>query len=207
MPAAISEIGILAIAFGIGVVHMLAPDHWVPLTIYCHSKNFSVRRSASIAAAGGIAHVLGSLVAAAVAVIVGFALVGNLASYASYVTGGSFVLIGVWMFYSGLKTENESVPQKAESVRSTKWLVFATASSPELTVLPVYLAATSYGFSGIALSLVVFAVASVASVVVVTIAGVHGMGRFLRKLGRERQIDFGIAIVLGAVGLFAILGG
>ncbi len=207
MPAAISEIGILAIAFGIGVVHMLAPDHWVPLTIYCHSKNLSVRRSASIAAAGGIAHVLGSLIAAVLAVIVGFALVGNLASYASFVTGGSFVLIGVWMFYSGLRTENESVPHKAASVKSTKWLVFATASSPELTVLPVYLAATSYGFSGIALSLFVFAVATVASIVVVTIAGVHGMGRFLRTRGRERQIDYGIALVLGAVGLFLFLGG
>ncbi len=207
MPAALSEVGILAIAFGIGVVHMLAPDHWVPLTIYCHSKNLSLRRSASIAAAGGIAHVLGSLIAAAVAVVVGFALVGDLSSYSSYVIGVSFVLIGVWMFYSGLRTEDGSVSQKAERVKSTKWLVFATASSPELTVLPVYLAATSYGFPVIALSLVVFTVATVASIVVVTIAGVHGMGRFLRKLGRERQIDFGIALVLGVIGLFVILGG
>jgi len=207
MPAPISEVGILAIAFGIGVVHMLAPDHWVPLTIYCHSKNFSLRRSASIAATGGIAHVLGSLVAAAVAVIVGFAIVGNLSIYASYVIGASFFLTGVWMFYSGLKKEEGSLSQKAVDAKSAKWLVFATASSPELTVLPVYLAATSYGSLGIALSLTVFAVATVTSVVVVTIAGVRGMGRFLRKYERERQIDFAIALLLWAVGLFIILGG
>ncbi len=207
MTAVISEVGLIAIAFGVGVVHMVAPDHWVPLTIYCHTKNFSLQRSASIAAAGGVAHVLGSLVAAAVAIVAGFALLGNLSNYTSYVIGASFILIALWMARAGLRTRSADDATKARGARSTGWLVFGAASSPELTVLPVYLASTSYGFSGVAVSILVFAAGSVASIVVLTVAGVHGLGLFLRKPGRDRQVNLGIAAVLTAVGIFVILSG
>lgn len=185
---------------------MLAPDHWVPLTIYCHSKKFTSRRSAVLAAAGGFAHVLGSLVVMALAIAVGFALAASFSQLSNIVVGVSFASVSLYMVVSGFrapKTEDDRV----DLSRGAKWLVFATASSPELTIFPVYLSASVYGFVGVTASLSAFTAGTVLSIVAVTMVGIKGMGRFLRAPGRVRQIDYAIAVAMAALAVFVLTGG
>jgi nickel/cobalt exporter len=202
---AIGEAWIVLLALGIGAAHMLAPDHWVPLTVYCHSRQFSSQRSAILAAAGGMAHVAGSVIAMAAAVAVGYAVVTNFAGLTQQVVGASFLAVGLYMMYTGFRAG--SGESQANASKTTKWLVLATASSPELTIFPIYLAASVYGAWGIALSMGAFTVGTVASVVFATLAAIHGMGRFLRKPGRSRQIDLAVAATLLLLGAIVIASG
>lgn len=202
---AIGEAWIVFLALGIGAVHMLAPDHWVPLTVYCHSRQFSSQRSAILAAAGGIAHVAGSLIAMTAAVAVGYAVVTNFAGLTQQVVGASFVIVGIYMAYTGYRAG--VAEPRVEASRATKWLVLATASSPELTIFPIYLAASVYGSWGVALSMGAFTVGTVVSIVLTTLAAIHGVGRFLRKPGRSRQIDLALAATLLVLGALVISSG
>ncbi len=206
LPSPIAETSVALLALGIGALHMLAPDHWVPLTIYCHSKGLTPGRSAFLAAAGGFAHVLGSLLVMVLAIAVGFALAASFSQLSNIVVGVSFLTVSLYMVVSGLRA-----PQTEEGLvdmsSGAKWLVFATASSPELTIFPVYLSASVYGLVGVTASLSAFTAGTVLSIVIVTLAGIKGMGRFLRAPGRKRQIDYAIAIVMAALALFVLTGG
>ncbi len=189
---------------GVGALHMLAPDHWVPLTVYCHSNGIQLRRTALIAMAGGFAHVAGSLVAMFLAIAVGIAVATSFSGYSSLAVGLSFIAVGVWKLVSAVRAQDPK--EDPEPGKGVKWLVFAATSSPELTIFPIFLAASVFGLGVVILSLSAFTVGTVVSLVLVTVAGVKGMGRFLRKPGRERQIDYAIAFVLFALGVVVIVG-
>ncbi len=193
-----------SLALGIGALHMLAPDHWVPLALYCHAKGITTRRSAAIAAAGGLAHVAGSLLAMLLAIGAGLAIAGSFSSLSNYIIGISFIVIAGWMAFRGLRAPGvEGGP--VDTSRGTKWLVFATASSPELTIFPVYLAASVNGPGTVTIALVAFTIGTVVSIVSVTLAGIKGAGRFLNAPGREREIDYLIAAILLFVGFGVII--
>jgi hypothetical protein len=196
---------IALLGLGVGALHMLAPDHWVPLTMYCHSRGVGTRRTALIAVAGGFAHVGGSVVATLLAAAVGLAVATGLSGFSNAVVGLSFVGVGLWMFVSGLRAGD----LREEEIRvswGVKWLVVTATSSPELTIFPILLAASVYGPWAEALSFSAFALGTVVSLVSATVAGVRGMGRFLKAPGRERQIDYAIAAILVSLGTAVLLG-
>ncbi|MDV3278549.1 MAG: hypothetical protein LYZ69_08845 [Nitrososphaerales archaeon] len=194
-----------AVALGVGALHMVAPDHWVPLTVYSHKKGFSSKKVAIIAALGGFAHVAGSLVVMVAAVVIGFAVAASFSALTNTMVGASFVVVGLYMLVAGMKAPDVE-EDRVDVVKGTKWLVFAGASSPELTIFPIYLAANVYGLVGVTISVSAFALGTVLSMVLVTIAGVKGMGRFLRAPGRERQVDYILALVLLALGALVLAG-
>lgn len=206
MPDPFAGTSVALLALGVGAAHMLAPDHWVPLTVYCHAKNLSFGRSALIAAAGGFAHVVASIITMAVAVIVGFALASGLSQISNYVVGASFAAIAAYMVLSGLRAK-ETEEGRAGISRGVKWMVLATASSPELTIFPIYLSASVLGSAEVVASISAFAVGTVVAIMLVTLAGLRGVGVFLRKPGREKQIDYAIAFVMAALAVLAFAGG
>ncbi len=198
--------GVAALGLGVGAFHMLAPDHWVPLVVYCNSKGIPARRVSFLAVAGGLAHTAGSLIAMVIAIAVGQVVATSFSGASGLLVGLSFLAVGAWKFVSTVR-ERGSDPEKKEVSQGTKWLVFAATSSPELTIFPVYLAASVFGLLAVALALGAFAAGTIISLVAVTLAGTKGMGRFLRVPGRERQIDYAIALVLLALGVFVVAGG
>lgn len=202
----LAGIPIVLLALGIGAVHMLAPDHWVPLSLYCHTKSFSQSRTSMLAAVGGLAHVAGSLITMAVALVIGFALALGFSKFSNFTIGLSFAAIAVYMTVSGFRAP-ETEEGRVELSRGAKWLVIATASSPELTIFPVYLSANIQGLGVVVASISAFTIGTVASIVLVTLAGMRGLGFFLRAPGRERQIDYAIALVMAGLAVFILAGG
>lgn len=184
---------------------MLAPDHWVPLTIYAHSNGLRAQRAALIAIAGGLAHFGGSLIAVVLAVVVGLAVSTSFSGFSNTIVGVSFLAVGVWKVASAYREHGPRGNSTQTSI-GVKWLVVAATSSPELTIFPVLLAALVYGLGVAAATIAAFAFGTIASFVCITVAGVKGMGKFLRAPGREKQIDYAIGAVLLLLGL-AVLGG
>ncbi len=197
---------VVLLGLGVGALHMLAPDHWVPLTVYCHQKEMGVRRTALIAAAGGAAHVAGSLLAMFLALAIGLAVAYNFSQFSAIAVGLSFLAIGVWKLASTLRSRSRKDDPESRDVRGTKWLVFAATTSPELTIFPIFLAASVYGLWVVLVCLLMFALGTVASLVSITVAGVRGMGRFLRGSKREMQIDYAISAILLALGIVVLAG-
>ncbi len=195
--------GPVVLALGIGALHMLAPDHWVPLTVYCHNKGLPTRKSAAIATAGGLAHVAGSLLAMFFAIGIGLAVVNRFSDLSNDVVGASFVGVGLWMGVKGIRAP-PTEDGRVDTSRGAKWLVFATASSPELTIFPIYLAASLNGLGAVAVTLGAFTIGTVVSIVFLTLAGMKGMSRFLTAPGREREIDIAIALILLTLGVTVI---
>jgi hypothetical protein len=185
---------------------MLAPDHWVPLTLYCHTKGYSTGRTSMIAAAGGLAHVAGSIITMAVAIFVGLALALGFSQFSNYAIGVSFAVIAVYMAFSGFRA-SETEEGRVELSRGAKWLVLATASSPEPTIFPIYLSASVRGLGLVVASISAFTFGTVVSIVLVTLARMKGLGLFLRAPGREKQIDYAIALVMAGLAIFILAGG
>jgi len=185
---------------------MLAPDHWVPLTVYCRANRMGSKRSALIAALGGLAHVAGSIIVMAAALLVGFAVVSGFSQLTNYVIGASFATVAVYLAVAGYRAP-ETEGGRVDISRGAKWMVLATASSPELTIFPIYLSATVLGSAEVVASISAFTVGTVISVVLATLAGLRGLGMFLRAPGREKQIHYAMALVMAALAVFVLAGG
>ena len=82
---------------------------------------------------------------------------------------------------------------------------FGAAASPDLTILPVFLAATTAGVASAVSSLVVFAVVTIGTIVGLTLIAARG-GYELRGQWLERWGNAFTALVLVVIGLLVLLG-
>jgi len=82
---------------------------------------------------------------------------------------------------------------------------FGAAASPDLTILPVFLAATTAGVATAVGSLVIFAAVTIATIVILTLAACFG-GYQLRGLWLERWGNVCTAAVLIVIGALVLTG-
>jgi nickel/cobalt transporter (NicO) family protein len=82
---------------------------------------------------------------------------------------------------------------------------FGAAASPDLTILPVFLAATTAGVATAVGSLVVFAAVTIGTIVGLTLAAARG-GYQIQGAWLERWGNVFTAVVLVAIGLLVLLG-
>jgi threonine/homoserine/homoserine lactone efflux protein len=82
---------------------------------------------------------------------------------------------------------------------------FGAAASPDLTILPVFLAATTAGVATAVGSLLVFAAVTIGTIIGLTVAAARG-GYQIQGEWLERWGNVFTAIVLGAIGLLVLLG-
>jgi sulfite exporter TauE/SafE len=80
---------------------------------------------------------------------------------------------------------------------------FGAAASPDLTILPVFLAATTAGLTTAISSLVVFALVTIATIVGLTLAACFG-GYQIRGQWLERWGNVGTALVLIVIGALVV---
>jgi nickel/cobalt exporter len=84
---------------------------------------------------------------------------------------------------------------------------FGAAASPDLTILPVFLAATSAGAGAAVASLLVFALVTIATIVGLTLAATAGgyqiSSDWLERWGNA--LTAAVLIVIGALVLLGIL--
>jgi hypothetical protein len=52
---------LVAAVAGVGVLHMIVPDHWVPITLIARQRGWSKSETARVAFKAGIGHVLSTL--------------------------------------------------------------------------------------------------------------------------------------------------
>jgi hypothetical protein len=98
----------------------------------------------------------------------------------------------------------EQPPQRISGFAAVM-VPFGAAASPDLTILPVFLAATTAGVATAVGSLLVFAAVTIGTIVGLTVAAARG-GYQIRGEWLERWGNVFTAIALGAIGLLVLLG-
>ncbi len=89
--------GLLAAAIGVGSLHTIAPDHWVPFAALSRARRWSTSRTAFVTVACGLGHVTVSALLGVGALLFGLRLLQSFASQMESLAG--LLLIGFGLAY------------------------------------------------------------------------------------------------------------
>ena len=222
---------LLAAAAGVGFGHAILPDHWVPLAVLGRTRRYPLSRVARLSGLAGVAHVLVSIVLGAVIIAVGLQFRGAVQSAQDTIVGCVLIATGIGFVVlelSGRGHHHHAVPgcdhphghghrhpghthHRTADEASRRGLAglaavmvpFGAAASPDLTILPVFLAAATGGVATAVSSLAVFAAVTIGTIVGLTLAATRG-GYEIRGQWLEDWGNMFTAIVLVAIGALVL---
>jgi nickel/cobalt exporter len=222
-PVAATPALIIAAA-GVGFGHAILPDHWVPLAVVGRTQRYSLGRVARLAGLAGVAHVLVSLVLGGIIIGIGLQFRHSVESAQNAIIGGLLIATGVGFAIFELTGHGHSHAHDhhhahdhaheddhtdAPHRRSVLAVMvpFGAAASPDLTILPVFLAATTAGAGAAIGALIAFAAVTIATIVVLTLLAAAGGyqigGQWLDRWGNA--ITAGVLVVIGTLVLIGVL--
>ena len=210
---------LIAASAGVGLGHAILPDHWVPLAVLGRTRRYPLARVARLSGLAGIAHVIVSLGLGAVIVAVGLQFRSTFQHAQDTIVG--LVLIATGLGFSVVELrghghahahphEHDEHDGREKSderpVRGLRGLAgvmipFGAAASPDLTILPVFLAATAVGTGTAIGSLIAFAAVTIVTIVtltlVATIGGYQFRGQWLDRWGNT--LTAATLLIIGAL--------
>jgi nickel/cobalt transporter (NicO) family protein len=212
---------LIAAAAGVGFGHAILPDHWVPLAVIGRTQRYRLGRVARLSGLAGVAHVLVSLVLGAIIIAVGLQFRSQVASVQDAVVGGVLLLTGVGFGVLELtgrghhhdhdhRHDHDHHHDHAEHDHhhhgrahglAAIMVPFGAAASPDLTILPVFVAATTAGAFAAVGALLVFSAVTIATIVTLTLVACFGghqlQGRWLDRWGN--LFTAGVLVAIGAL--------
>jgi hypothetical protein len=219
---------LLAAAAGVAFGHAVLPDHWVPLAVLGRTRRYPLSRIARLSGLAGIAHVIVSIVLGAVIIAIGLQFRSVVQSAQDTIIGWILVATGIGFMVLVLSGRghshdhdhdhphdhdhgdghahdhqaDERTRRRAQGLAAVM-VPFGAAASPDLTILPVFLAATTVGVATAVGSLVIFAAVTIGTIVTLTLAAARG-GYQIRGQWLERWGNVLTAAVLVAIGVLVL---
>jgi hypothetical protein len=219
----------LLAAAGVGFGHAVLPDHWAPLAIVGRTQRYPLAKVARLSGLAGIAHVLVSMILGGVIVAIGLqfrsdveSVQGTIVGLLLIATGAGFALLELSGHGHGHAHPHDHEHDHDHAAdrgghahhhehrhRSLLAVMvpFGAAASPDLTILPVFLAATTAG-AGVAVgALVVFGAVTIATIVCLTLFATLG-GYQLRGAWLDRWGNLftaGVLVLIGALVLAGVI--
>ncbi|MBV9921992.1 MAG: hypothetical protein JOY78_14220, partial [Pseudonocardia sp.] len=152
---------LLAAAAGVGFGHAVLPDHWVPLAVLGRTRRYPLSRVARLSGLAGVAHVLVSIVLGCVIIAVGLQFRSTVEHAQDTIIGCILIATGIGFLLLELTgrghhhshdhdhhhhDHHHHGPEHGHHHGLAAVMVpFGAAASPDLTILPVFLAATTAG--------------------------------------------------------------
>ncbi len=218
---------LLAAAAGVGFGHAILPDHWVPLAVLGRTRRYPLSRVARLSGLAGIAHVLVSIILGSVIIAIGLQFRSTIQSAQDTIIGLILIVTGIGFALLELSGRghthdhdhahdhlHDPDPDHNHDLGGSRrgvgglaavMVPFGAAASPDLTILPVFLAATAAGVGTAIGSLVIFAAVTIGTIVGLTLAATRG-GYEIRGQWLERWGNAFTALVLIIIGLFVLTG-
>lgn len=231
---ATTSVPLLLIAAGtVGFLHSILPDHWVPLAVVGRTQRWSIARVARVSLLASVGHVLTSIIIAGIIALVGLQFRHTVETQQGHIVGIVLVLTGIGFLVWGLTGHGhdhhdhdhdhhdhehaEHLDHEhmhgAETVQGGTLArrfaaiagPFGAAASPDLTILPVALAASAVGIGTVVGCLISFTLVTLATFVTLTVAatlaGYQIKGEWLEEHGNLLTavvlIGIGIAVYVG----------
>jgi heme/copper-type cytochrome/quinol oxidase subunit 4 len=215
---------LLAAAAGVGFGHAVLPDHWVPLAVIGRTRLYPLSRVARLSGLAGVAHVLVSIVLGAVIIAVGLQFRSTVEHAQDTIIGCILIATGIGFLLLELTGRghhhshdhdhehhhDHDHHQHGHEHRHHHGLAavmvpFGAAASPDLTILPVFLAATTAGVATAVGTVIIFAAVTIGTIMGLTLAAARG-GYQIRGDWLERWGNLVTAGVLVAIGGMVLLG-
>ncbi|HWX74303.1 MAG TPA: hypothetical protein VNZ05_03290 [Solirubrobacteraceae bacterium] len=220
---------LIAAAAGVGFGHAIMPDHWVPLAMIGRARRYPIARVARLSGLAGVAHVLISLLLGGIIVAVGLQFRASVEHAQSAIVGTALVVTGVAFALLELRGRGhahghdahhasahagggpEAAGHRHEHAHVRRherlgglagvMVPFGAAASPDLTILPVFLAAAAVGAGTAVGSLIAFAAVTIATIVAMTLLAAFGgyrvRGHWLERWGNA--VTAGTLVLIGAL--------
>jgi nickel/cobalt transporter (NicO) family protein len=200
---------LIAAAAGVGFGHAIMPDHWVPLAVIGRTRRYPLARVARLSGAAGVAHVLVSLVLGAIVIAVGLQFRSTIRHAQDEIVGGVLLATGVAFVLVELRRRghghsHEHHHHDAHGIAAVL-VPFGAAASPDLTILPVFLAAAAVGGATAVGSLLAFAAATIVTIVVLTVLATAG-GYQVKGHWLDRWANLVTAATLLVIGALVLAG-
>jgi nickel/cobalt transporter (NicO) family protein len=216
---------LLLAAAGVGVGHAVMPDHWLPLAAVSRTSRYRTARVVRLSLAAAFTHVAVSVVFGGILVVIGLQFRTTVARHTDLVVGGILLATGAVFLVLDLIGKGHGGGHDGgghQHVHSNDHgyghgnhghagglagllIPFGAAASPDLTILPVFLAASVLGTAAALGSLATFAVATVATIVGLTTATALG-ARLFTSAWIDRRANLVTALTLVAIGALAAAG-
>lgn len=208
---------LLAAAALVGVLHMSAPDHWVTLVLLGRIAEWTKGRLLLVSLLTAAGHVL-------LSIVLGFAIVGVGAVFSQALSHDLVLVTGAIMVAGGgaygvrelLSEPSEDYEREAgeELMKLEKgvgrgagyFAVLGAALSPDLSILPIFVLAVPEGFGVAADTALVFAAASVLSLLVLVVAGSKGLATLFEKVPPKYN-DALVGFIIALVGVYVLVAG
>jgi hypothetical protein len=198
----------------VGMLHMSAPDHWLTLCVLARNKKWTPKKLFGISTITAIGHVGLSVVMGLVVVIVGLVFSHLISYYLDTAIG--LVMVGAGLVIGIIPLVKKSVPHHHEHEHHEEkkygrftqnlgyFAILGAALSPDPSIIPIYLSALSAGFY-FALELsVVFAAASIITLLLLVQLGTMGLAKTLAKIP-EKYNDSMVGFVIMAIGIYVLV--
>lgn len=199
----------------VGILHMSAPDHWVTVCMLGKSAKWTRTRLFGISLATAIGHVVLSVALGLGVVAVGLVFSHLISFYLD--TGIAIIMITVGLIV-GVRSlvrkkehhhkHDNDEDNKKNSDKLNRgvgyFAVLGAALSPDLSITPIYLSAIKAGFYfAIELS-VVFAAASILTLLLLVQLGTVGLAKTFEKIP-EKYNDSMVGFVIAAIGIYILV--
>lgn len=165
-------------AIGVGLVHSLAPDHWLPFASLAQAQGWSRKKLLVVSFLAGLGHVGSSFVLGVLGIVLGMGLahLEGVESFRGNVAG--FLLIGFGVAYAlwGLKHVRDHHLHFHKGEIVTFWTLMAIfVFGPCEPLIPLMFLAVQHGWSGIWLTTTAFSVTTVFMVVAQSMLAFMGL--------------------------------
>jgi nickel/cobalt exporter len=203
-------------AVTVGVLHTLAPDHWLPIAAVARARNWNQRRTARVAFLCGFGHVTVSAALGLVALVSGTAIVETLGARSASVAGVLLVGFGLayalwgarhWIMKKLHGHSHAHFDHVHDPSAKTTWALFAIyCADPCVAVIPIIFAAAPLSLVETLGLVVVYEAATIATMVGLTAAARAGSsiigGRWVDRYG-----DSAAGMLIAATGIaVAVIG-
>ena len=185
---------LMVAAITLGILHMIAPDHWAPVTALSLRRHYRVQVIAGIALVIGALHGLSSLALSLLVLFIGMRFIPLY-----YINTASIVLLILVSIYILLSALHEHDKNINESFSLTA--VVTVSSLPDPALIPVVLSVLTYGSLYTLLAGVAYTLASMSSVTLVVLLINRGLLRTLSMVN-PRYIDYAAAVILLLTALY-----
>jgi nickel/cobalt exporter len=210
---------ILLAAAGVAFGHAVLPDHWLPLAVVARTRRYRTGTVARLSLAAGLAHVVVSLLLGGIVIGVGLQFRSAIAGHTDLVVGTILLATGAAFLLLDLRGKghrhdhgphgHEAHSHGAHDAHhrglAALLVPFGAAASPDLTILPVFLAASALGAGAAVGSLAVFAAVTVITIVGLTVATALG-ARLLTAPWVDRSANLLTAVALLLIGALVAAG-
>ncbi len=204
---------LLAAAAVVGVLHMSAPDHWATLAILGRTASWNQSRLLGVSLAAGVGHVILSVALGFAVVGLGFIFSTVVSFYVTETVGVIMLVVGGFSVGRAIVNREKALRERSQDTKETAkklergagyFAVLGAALSPDLSILPIFLVAVPIGVTVAFDTAIVFALASILTIVLLVLGSSAGFGVALEKIPPEYN-EAVAGVVIALVGVYILV--